>query len=76
VLFNPEQFQGEGDANYSCSLLVGASPHAEVFVGEQREGGGISYTKKIKLSEAIESVGKESGKTSGRRSKRPQKPKT
>lgn len=56
VLFEPEQFQGTGDYNYSCSLLV-PSPDITVLVGEPREGGGLTYKKKTKLSDAIEQVG-------------------
>jgi Protein of unknown function (DUF2815) len=62
VLFNPEQFQGEGEAAYSCSLLIGPKPDLEVLVGVPRDGGGLSYTKKMKLTDAIEQVGREKWK--------------
>lgn len=58
VLFNPEQFQGEGEEMYSCSLLVGPDRNVKVFVGEPRDGGGVNYTKKIGLADALEEVGK------------------
>jgi len=58
VLFNPEQFQGEGEEMYSCALLVGPKRNVEVFVGEPRDGGGITYSKKIGLADALEQVGK------------------
>lgn len=57
VLFNPEQFQGQGEEMYSCSLLVGPKKNVEVFVGEPRDGGGITYSKKIGLYDALDQVG-------------------
>lgn len=59
VLFTPEQFQGEGEYNFSCSLLVGPEKNVKVFKGEPVEGGGVRYVEKIGLADAIDVVGKE-----------------
>jgi len=62
VLFNPEQFQGQGEEMYSCNLLVGPKKNVEVFVGEPRDGGGLVYTKKMGLYDALEKVGQDKWK--------------
>lgn len=58
TLFTPEQFDGKGEYNYSCSLLVGPDKNVKVLRGEPVEGGGVRYVEKIGLADAIEEVGK------------------